>query len=176
MQVHPIDDPLELAEIARCLGYVPVAEGAYNRAHRGQDGRAYGVTATSGPPPVKSERLREKEARGLNEAFGQGKRVLRVRCGKCDRFIAHWQHVIGTGTVSREDWERRREVWGDAGAEPWRGWIINNDAQAAFRDYWDGQVVMNCPNCYRPRIEIGLQRIRVRLAASRKTELLELAA
>lgn len=172
--VDPVEDPSERAAIDAALKQIPLAEFGHVHAERTPTGRAVGGTISAGPPPAKRHQLGAGEARQLNEAFGQAKRVQRVRCQSCRGIVANWQHVLGGQQLSEAEWALRRQVWG-ADADPWLGWIVEEFTGAAFRDYWDGRVELTCrnPDCGRTPIWVRLERVRAKLAASPKTETLD---
>lgn len=175
MQVQPLDDPIELAAIARCLQREPPAAIAFAHATRKPEGQAYGYTVKDHVPD-KRQRLAGREIDRMNEVFGHARRVLRLRCDRCNAILADWQHLIDGKPLSAPDWARRREVWGDEGVEPWRGWLLNETAGEAFRDFWVGQVILACRGCQRPSLELSLQRIRVDLDAAAKAETITVSA
>lgn len=176
MRVQPIDDPIELAAIAKCLQREPLAEFAFAQAERTPDGHAHGFSVESGPLPDKRQKLASREIDRMNEMLGHARRVLRFRCHRCNAILADWQHPIDDKPLSESDWARRREVWGDDDAEPWRGWLINETAGEAFRDFSVGQVILTCQGCRRSGIELSLQRIRTDLDASAKAETITVTA
>lgn len=192
VEINPVDDPAELAEIAKCEEQVPLAEFAFAQAlRREEDVRAYGFTVGSKPSPDKGKVLRAPETHRMNALSGQARRVLRVRCGRnryvsygrkqpCRGTVAEWQHVVGgrrtengPRAVPSAEWEQRRIDWG-AAAEPWCGWLVDAVSDKKFRDYQDGWVTMSCPRCGHAETRISLRTVQDALAASAETKTLEM--
>jgi hypothetical protein len=191
VEIAPVQDPAELAEIDKCEELIPLAEFGFARATRREDGSpAYGFTVGGEPPPNKANKLRAAETHRMNALAGQARRVLQVRCGgsryvkgrkqSCRGVVAEWQHVVGgrrspdgPRTVPQPEWDRRKEAWGDA-AEPWCGWLVDAVSGNKYRDYQDGWVTMSCPRCGRQGIRIRLRRAQDALTASAETKTLEM--
>lgn len=184
MEIGPVEDPAELAEIAKVEEQIPLAMSPYAQALRGEgERRARGFTLQSGPPPEQGKRLRNIEANQINAAAGQARRVLRMLCSKsryasfghkesCGAVVAEWQHLDGGSRsaggrrfVSQAEWEQRQQDWGPS-AEPWCGWLVDAVSGRKFRDYQDGYVAASCPRCGRQEIRIGLRKVQEQLAES----------
>ncbi|MFC8797098.1 hypothetical protein ACFT2C_05160 [Promicromonospora sp. NPDC057138] len=194
MEIDPVEDPAELAEIAKCEEQIPLAEFDHAQALRREgEPQAYGFTVGSGPRPGKGERLRNLEANKMNKVSGQAQRVLLMLCNRahygtfahrqpCEAIVAKWNHVVGgrrsadgPRAVSKAEWDQRRKAWGEA-VEPWCGWLVDAVSGKKYRDYQDGDghVTVSCPNCGRQDIRVDLRRVQEELVASTEAKTLRI--
>lgn len=182
MEVDPVEDPDELAEIAKCEAQIPLAEFDYAHALRPGGRRAYGFNVSSGPKPSKQKQLRTREVRELSDAMGQSRARLQILCAKvrfaldgskrsCGEPVAIWRHVVGGRRsegghpwIPQPEWEQRQRAWGSM-AERWCGWLVEDLSQRKFRDYQDNEarVTVTCPRCGRQDIRINLRRVQEKL-------------
>lgn len=179
MQISPVTDLDELAEIRDFMNRVPITGSAHVEAKRRPGDRgAYGISMASGEPPPKKKRPGNPDVRRLNEAFGWSERRLRLLCGSSKHpessrgTLALWEHVAGNRPVSPEELAQRKKIWSDSDVEPWRGWLFDHEAKVAYRDYQDGAITVSCAVCRRTGIEVNLRRVQESLAAGTKAETL----
>ena len=158
----PVTDESELEDVRRA---VEAADSVFTAgAHRiSKDGRTLGFEVRTGADLTRGGPNTALE-RSARETLGQARRVLRVRCKRCDRVVAELRHVTGPGFLSREDWAQARAARGEVG--PWRGWLIERRTGRAWRDYWTGAVDVSC-DCGRNSIRVSLGRALAVLTSGR---------
>ncbi|MGH3974129.1 MAG: hypothetical protein ACRDS9_12520 [Pseudonocardiaceae bacterium] len=190
MEIGPVEDLAELAEISKLEEEIPLTMFPYAHALRMDGERRAGGFTFREEPAEPGERLRNIEANQLNAAAGQARRVLRMLCSKsryasygrkesCGALVAEWQHLVGgrrsadgRKCVPQVEWEQRQVDWGSS-AEPWCGWLVDAVSGRKFRDYQDGHVTVSCPRCGRQEIRIGLRRVQETLAEDRSAATLK---